>query len=88
MLELGNILLKCVKGEKVNRNDECVLFNALVELFGEENVLTEINFDNEEDVYFGCAIRQDGKWKVYNLIGTGGVVVKCGRRFSLRVRVG
>lgn len=88
MLDLGNVLIKCVKGEKVDRNDECILFNTLAEIFGEENVLTEIDFGNKDDVYFGCAIRQNGKWKVYNLIGAGGVVIKCGKRFALRVKVG
>lgn len=88
MTDLENVLIKCAKGEKVNRNDECALFYSLEKIFGEENVLTEINLDNEKDYYFGCAIRQNGKWKVYNLIGTGGVVVKFGKRFALCVKAG
>lgn len=88
MLDFENVLFKCVQGERVDRNDECVVYNTLAEIFGEENVLTEIDLENKDDVYFGCAIRQNGKWKVYNLIGTGGVVIKFGKRFALRVKVG
>ena len=88
MSDLGNVLIKCVKGEKVNRNDEEILYNRLGEIFGYENVLTEINLENDDDYYFGCAIRMNEQWRVYNLIGDGGVVVKFGRHFSLCVKAG
>ena len=88
MTDLGNVLIKCARGKKVDRNDECTLFHLLEKIYGGENVLTEIKLDDEETYYFGCAIRQNGKWKVYNLIGTGGVVVKFGKRFALCVKAG
>lgn len=87
MLDLGNVLVKCVKGETVNRDDEMVLYNTLSEIYGDDNVLTNICLE-KDDFYFGCAIRINGQWKVYNLIGEGGVVVKFGKHFSLCVKAG
>lgn len=77
-----------IKGEKVDRNHEAVLYAFLVDCVGDGNVLTEILYKEKKIVYFGCAVRIDEKWKVYNLIGTGGVVVYIANRPYLAMKVG
>lgn len=87
--ELVDIIIKCITGQPLNRNDEAGLYYSLSRIYGEGNVLTEIAIDEGRTVYFGCAIREAGKWKVYNLAGSGvGVVVKWGKRFQLCRRLG
>ena len=87
--EIGKIVVKIVRGENVNRIDEENLYNFLVKFYGEKNVLTEIVINEGFVEYFGCAICDCGKWRVYNLAGTGsGVVVKMGNRPRLAVKVG
>lgn len=87
-MDIIDVFESVVKGEKVNRNHEIALYEFLVECVGEGNVLTEILYKDDKVVYFGCAVRIEGKWKVYNLIGTGGVVVSIGKRAHLAMKVG
>lgn len=87
-MDIMDVFEAVVKGEKVNRIHESVLYDFLVDIVGDGNVLTEILFKGKKVVYFGCAVRIDGKWKVYNLIGTGGVVVSIGARPYLAMKVG
>lgn len=82
--ELWNVIYKCITGKVINRNDEAGLYNFLSGMYGEENILTALEINEDHIFYFGCAIREAGKWKVYNLAGPGvGVVVKLGRRYQL-----
>lgn len=91
-MNIIDVFEKVVKGEtkKINRNDECILWNFLVSCVGEKNVLTEILWDIEKNdiKYFGCAVFIENKWKVYNLVGTGGVVIYIGMRPRLAMKVG
>ena len=87
--DLWNIIYKCATGKILNRNDEANLYYFLAELYGEDNILTELEINEDHTFYFGCAMREGGKWKVYNLAGSGvGVVVKIGKRFRLCRKVG
>lgn len=87
--KFNDIVVKIIRGEKVNRIDEENLFYFLAKFYGERNVLTEIVINENGVEYFGCAVRDCGKWRVYNLAGTGeGVVVKMENRARLAVKVG
>ena len=84
---MEELFKKIVNKEFINRNDEKMLYDIIVRLFGEGNVLTEIEIEDHKTIYFGCAIRKDGKWIVYNLVGDkDGVVVKIGKCFHLLTR--
>lgn len=87
-MDIIDVFKAVVKGERVNRIHEEVLYNFLVDCVGEYDALTEILVKDDKVVYFGCAVRISGKWKVYNLIGTGGVVVSIGARPYLAMKVG
>lgn len=87
IIDVFEAVIKC---EKVNRVHEAVLYDFLVDCVGDGNVLTELLWDTERNniKYFGCAVCIDGIWKVYNLIGTGGVVIYIGMRPRLAMKVG
>lgn len=87
-MDIMDVFEAVVKNEKVDRMHEAVLYDFLVDCVGEGNVLTEILYKDKKIIYFGCAVRIEGKWKVYNLIGTGGVVVDIGSRPYLAMKVG
>lgn len=87
-MDIIEVFEAVVKGERVNRIHEETLFHFLEECVGEYNVLTEILVKDDNVLYFGCAVRIEGKWKVYNLIGTGGVVVNICNRPHLAMKVG
>lgn len=91
-MDVIDVFCKVIKGEtkKINREDECVLWAFLATVYGDENVLTEIlwNEDRRDLEYFGCAVRVDGIWRVYNLIGSGGVVVYFGHYPRLAMKAG
>ena len=87
-MDIIDVFESVIKGEKVDRIHESVLYDFLVDCVGDGNVLTEILYKEKKIVYFGCAVRIGGKWKVYNLIGTGGVVVDIGNRPYLAMKVG
>ena len=87
-MDIIDVFEAVVKGEKVDRIHEEVLYDFLVDCVGDGNVLTEILYKDKKIIYFGCAVRIDGKWKVYNLIGTGGVVVNIANRPYLAMKVG
>lgn len=87
-MDIVDVFEAVVKGEKVDRIHEEVLYDFLVDCVGDGNVLTEILYKDKKIIYFGCAVRIDGKWKVYNLIGTGGVVVNIANRPYLAMKVG
>lgn len=87
-MDIREVFEAVVKGEKINRIHEETLYYFLVECVGEYNVLTQILIKDDKVIYFGCAVRINGKWKVYNLIGTGGVVVDIANRPYLAMKVG
>lgn len=91
-MDIMTVFEKVVKGEtkKINRHDECILWTFLAHCVGEKNVLTELLWDEEKhDIkYFGCAVFIDDTWKVYNLVGTGGVVIYIGFHPRLAMKVG
>lgn len=87
-MDIMGVFEAVVKGEKVDRRHEAVLYDFLVDCVGDGNVLTEILYKDKKVIYFGCAVRIEGKWKVYNLIGTGGVVVDIANRPYLAMKVG
>lgn len=70
---------------KFDRNDEMQLWFALVDIFGEKNLITECI----PNMYFAFAIRKNGEWELHELIGKGGKVVKCDYALSkYRIEIG
>ena len=89
LLEFEKIIIKLIRGEKVNRFDEENLYYFLATYYGAHNVITEIKISENGVEYFGCAVCDCGKWRVYNLCGSGdGVVVKRGKRHFIEVKGG
>lgn len=89
LVEFEKIVIKLIRGEKVNRIDEENLYYFLATYYGAKNVITELIINENGVEYFGCAVCDCGKWRVYNLVGMGeGVVVKMGRRARIAVKVG
>lgn len=89
LVEFEKIVIKLIRGEKINRIDEEYLYYFLATYYGANNVITELTINENGVEYFGCAVRDSGKWRVYNLAGSAeGVVIKRGKRFHLYVKVG
>lgn len=89
LLEFEKIIMKIVRGEKVNILDEENLYYFLATYYGANNVITKLKINENAVEYFGCAVCDCGKWRVFNLVGSGdGIVVKCGKSHRLFVKVG
>lgn len=58
---------------KFNRNNEMDLWYSLVNIFGEQNLISEC-IPNK---YFAFAIRKNDVWELHEIVGEGGKVVKC-----------
>lgn len=89
LVEFEKIVIKLIRGEKVNRIDEENLYYFLATYYGAKNVITELKINENGVEYFGCAVCDCGKWRVYNLAGNGdGIVIKRGKHYYLSVKVG
>ena len=58
---------------RFDRNDEMQLWIALVDIFGERNLIMECI----PNMYFAFAVRKNGEWELHELVGKGGKVVEC-----------
>lgn len=61
-----------------DRENEMELWFSLVDIFGDKNLICKCI----PNIYFAFAVRKNNKWKLHEIVGKGGKVVKCKSAYS------